>query len=431
MTWNQLGITVRRFVSYSVIFVIAFAAFATGAWAQPANIDLDEHRTTPVPHRYIHGKLGDAEFQIALPDTWNGKLLVGARGYSGDENSAGAFKTVGLSKGYAYALSDQGWNRFTIINEPEDKYYESRRRILQLTNYTKATVGRHYGARASRTYMVGGSNGGHNTKMMVEDYPSEYDGGLAGYGITSHLEWMGSNTRFVRNFDVFASRIGAIIAARTADPNWDPNATPLSPALTADQIQALVNVYNMPAQVGGLGFNIGRPPGTEYRWPPVSPAWPLGQYTSILGYAVNSVAKFDRFYDPNGDGVLSLAEIKAWDPNLSPPPVANDLRRFDNTGNLQRPVIIAHGSHDPIVSAGETEVYKRLVEGRFGVAGARDLLAVYYIPGMGHGGAPFDALIGPALDALEAWVKYRESGGTSGSQPPNPIVGARGSYPRD
>ena len=32
--------------------------------------------------------------------------------------------------------------------------------------------------------MVGGSNGGHNTKMMVEDYPGEYDGGLAGYGIT-------------------------------------------------------------------------------------------------------------------------------------------------------------------------------------------------------------------------------------------------------
>ena len=50
--------------------------------------------------------------------------------------------------------------------------------------------------------MVGGSNGGHNTKMMVEDYPGEYDGGVAGYGITSHLEWMGSNTRFVRNFDV-------------------------------------------------------------------------------------------------------------------------------------------------------------------------------------------------------------------------------------
>jgi len=409
-----------------IAVALAVVGFGATAWAQ-TNIDTDEHRTTPVPHRYIHGRLGDADFQIALPDSWNGKLLIGARGFSGTELSSGAFKTVGLTKGYAYALSDQGWYRFTIIDETEDKYYESRRRILQLTNYTKATVRRHYGAPPKRTFMVGGSNGGHNTKMMVEDYPTQYDGGIAGYGITSHLEWMGSNTRFVRNFDVFASRIDDIIAARTANPSWDPATTPLSPPLTADQIQALLNVYNMPAQVGGLTFNIGRPPGSEYRWPPASPVWPLGQYTAILGYAETSVEKFDRFYDPDGDGVLSLEEIKAWDPNLSPPPVANDLRRFDNTGNLQRPVIIGHGSHDPIVSPGETAVYKRLVEARFGVAGARDLLAVYYIPGMGHGGAEYDALIGPSLDALEAWVDYHQSNGAAGAPPPDVL----GGYPRD
>jgi hypothetical protein len=430
LTRNRFSTATRRFTVRIIAVAAALAAFATSASAQ-ANIDLDEHRTTPVPHRYLHGRLGDADFQIALPDAWNGKLLIGARGFSGDENSSGAFKTVGLQKGYAYALSDQGWYRFDIIEQPEDKYYESRRRILQLTQYTKSTVRRHYGAWATRTFMVGGSNGGHNTKMMVEDYPTEYDGGLAGYGITSHLEWMGSDARFVRNFDVIASRIGDVIAARTADPNWDPTTTPLSPPLTADQIEALLNVYNMPAHVGGLSFNIGRPPGSEYRWPPASPTWPLGQYNSILGYVTTSLAKFDRFYDPDGDGVLSLEEMKAWDPNLSPPPVANDLRRFDNTGNLQRPVIIGHGSHDPIVSPGETAVYKRLVEARLGVAGARDVLAVYYIPGMGHGGAEYDASLSAQLDALEAWVDYRESGGSSGSLPPDPLVGGLGSYPRN
>jgi pimeloyl-ACP methyl ester carboxylesterase len=431
MTRHRFRITsVRSCASYGIAAAVAIAAFATSARAQ-AKIDVDEHRTTPVPHRYIHGMLGDAKFQMALPDSWNGKLLIGARGFSGDENSSGAFKTVGLQKGYAYALSDQGWYRFTIIDQPEDKYYESRRRIHQLTNHTKATVKSHYGTPAGRTFMVGGSNGGHNTKMMVEDYPEEYDGGLAGYGITSHLEWMGSDARFVRNFDVIASRIDDIIAKRTASPGWDPTTTPLSPPLSPDQIQALLNIYNMPAKVGGLTFNIGRPPGSEYRWPPASPRWPLGQYTSIFGYVQTSLAKFDRFYDPDGNGVLSDAEMKAWDPNLSPPPVANDLRRFDNTGNLQRPVIIGHGSHDPIVSPGETAVYKRLVEARLGVAGARNALAVYYIPGMGHGGAEYDAAIGPSLDALEAWVDYRQSGGRSGSLPPNVLVGGLGSYQRD
>jgi len=429
MTGHRFRISIVRFIA-SYFIAVAIAAFATSARAQ-ANIDVDEHRTTPVPHRYIHGILGDAKFQIALPDNWNGEFAMGARGFSGDENASGAFKTVGLQKGYAYALSDQGWNRFTIIDQPEDKYYESRRRILQLTQYTKALISRYYGKPARRTFMVGGSNGGHNTKMMVEDYPEEYDGGLAGYGITSHIEWMGSNTRFVRNFDVIASRIDDIIAKRTARPNWDPATTPLSPPLTPDQLQALLNIYNMPAHVGGLAFNIGRVPGSEYRWPPASAKWPLGSYTAILGYATTSVAKFDRFYDPNGDGVLSLDEIKAWDPNLSPPPVANDLRRFDNTGDLQHPIIIGHGSHDPIVSPGETLVYKRLVEARFGVAGARKLLAVYFIPGMGHGGAEYDAALPAMFNALEAWVDYRESGGRTGSPPPNVLVGGLGSYPRN
>jgi hypothetical protein len=243
MRRNQLGIAGSRFVTCVSAVACAFAAPATSAWA---NIDLDQHRTSPAPHRYIHGTLGDADFQIALPDGWNGKLLIGARGFSGDEDSTGAYKPVGLMKGYAYALSDQGWNRFTIIDQTEDKYYESRRRILQLTNYAKATVAQHYGARASRTYMVGNSNGGHNTKMMVESYPSQYDGGIAGFGLSSYPEWMGSITRFVRNFDVFASRIDNIIAARRADPDWDPTTTPLTPPLTAEQVQALRNVYTMP-----------------------------------------------------------------------------------------------------------------------------------------------------------------------------------------
>jgi hypothetical protein len=396
---------------------LAFAA-ANTAWAQ--KIDVDERRTDPVPHRYIHGELGDAKFQIALPDNWNGKLLMGARGYSGTEFSTGDFKPVGLQKGYAYALTDHGWFRPTIIVETEDKYLESQRRILQLTQYTKQTIQRYYRRAASRTFMVGGSNGGHNTKWMVEDYPTEYDGGIAGYGITSYIEWMAHNARFLRNYDVIASRINDIVAARAADPNWDPAVAPLSPPLTSDQLQALLNIYVMPAKVAlGLTFNVGLPIGSEYRW--------AENYPNLRGYLLDSLAKFDPSYDPNGDGVLTLEEHKAWEPSLSPVQFEATMRRLDNSGNLRRPVIIMHGSHDPIVTPGETDVYKRMVEQRFGAAGARDVLAVYYIAGMGHGGAEYNAVIGAQLDALEAWVDYRQSGGRIGSPPPDVL----GGYPRE
>jgi predicted esterase len=417
----EIGRLTRRTVFRFLAFAAGSLALAGTAGAQ--NIDTDQQVATPVPHRYIHGRLGDAEFQIAMPVNWNGKLLIGARGFSGDELASGAFKTVGLQKGYAYALSDQGWYRFDIVDNPEDKYFESRRRINQLTHYTKEVVAQHYGRSASRTFMVGGSNGGHNTKMMVEDYPQQYDGGVAGYGITSHIEWMGSRTRFLRNYDIIAPRIADIIAKRTATPNWNPDGEPLSPPLTNAQLEALRNIYNMPARVQNIAFNIGMPVGSEYRWGP--------NYNSNLGYAQTSVAKFDRFYDPDGNGVLSDAEIKAWDPNFSRPPVANDLRRFDNTGDLKRPIIIAHGSHDPVVSPGETAAYKQLVEQRFGVAGARNWLAIYYIPRMAHGGTEYDRSISAQLDILEAWVTWHQTGGKSGSLPPNTLVGELGSYPRD
>lgn len=410
----------RAVAQKGVVVAIVLAAAAVSRPAEAQKIDTIEVRTTPVPHLYMHGRLGDAEFQVVLPEDWNGKLLIGARGFSGDEFAAGAFLTVGLEKGYAYALSDQGWNRFTIIDSPEDKYFESRRRIVQLAHVVTSIVRRHYGDAPERTYMIGGSNGGHNTKWLVEDYPNLFDGGIAGYGITSYLEWMAGMARFVRNFDIIAARIADIVAARTADPDWDPATEPLSPPLTAAQLQALLDIYNMPAELaGGLTFNNGRPPGSEYRW--------AETYAALIGYLTTSLAKFDRFYDPNGDGELSLDEIKAWDPDIhSPVQVFNDLHRVENSGDLERPILIMHGVDDPIVSVGETEAYQRLVESVLGEEAARELLAVYYIPGMGYGGAEYNAMIWAMLDTLDAWVDYLESGGAEGSLPPDML----GPYPR-
>jgi pimeloyl-ACP methyl ester carboxylesterase len=403
----------------SVLVCAALLGASAPAYAQRSNIDTVEPRTTPVPHTYVHGTLGDADFTVVLPVQWNGKLLIGARGWSGDELGEAAFRTNALRKGYAFTLSDQGWFRNDIIDNPEDKYFESRRRLVQLTHYVKAYVRSHYGSAPTRTFMIGGSNGGHNAKMMVEDYPGEYDGAIAGFGITTHIEWMASNARFLRNYDVFGPRIASIVAARTANPNWNPATMPLNPALTPEQITALLNVYTMPATVGGIDFNIGRYPGSEYRW--------AGQYNAILAYLTTALAKMDRFYDPDGDGTLTIAESKLWDPDFSPPPVANDMRRLDNTGRLTKPVLIMHGADDPIVSPGETLVYKQLVESRLGLAESRELLAVYFIPRMGHGGFQYDNLIGAQLDALEAWVDYLQSKGKKGALPPAVL----GVYPRN
>ena len=59
-----------------------------------------------------------------------------------------------------------------------------------------------------------GSNGGHHTKWMVEDFPGLYDGGIAGYGFNSQVSQWGSNATMLRNYDVIAPRIDDIIAKR-------------------------------------------------------------------------------------------------------------------------------------------------------------------------------------------------------------------------
>jgi pimeloyl-ACP methyl ester carboxylesterase len=107
--------------------------------------------------------------------------------------------------------------------------------------------------------------------------------------------------------------------------------------------------------------------------------------------------------------------------------VQRELRKLDLTGDLQKPVIIMHGTFDSTVSPNETAGYKRLVEKTLGQKEAERFLAVYYIPGMGHGGTQYNDLVDEQIDALEAWIDYHQSGGTSGAPAPAMI----GPYPRD
>lgn len=91
-----------------------------------------------------------------------------------------------------------------------------------------------------------GSNGGHHTKWMLEDFPQLFDGGIAGYGFNSQVSQWGSCATVIRNYDVIVSRIDDIIARRRAEPNWDPFTQPLAVPLTAAQLKAMRNIAPHP-----------------------------------------------------------------------------------------------------------------------------------------------------------------------------------------
>jgi len=410
----------RSALGLFALLSLALTALRVDATPVEATWDIDQARTTPVPHRYIHGLIrSHVKFQVLLPDAWNGKVAIFTRGFSGTELSTGAFQAAALTKGYAFASCDEGWFRPTIADNPQDDYYESRQSLVELTVYTKALVVTQYGRAASRTLLVGTSNGGHHTRWMVEAYPLLFDGGISGFGYNSQLTQWGSVSRVVRNYDVIVSRIDDIIAERARNPSWNPFKQPLSPPLTKEQLTALRNIYDIPMELtNGFKQNDGRWFGSEAMW--------KSNYNSLLGYLRDSVPRWDETYRPSGVRPTD-AEVKLWNPLNSPPYVQIDLRREDCTGYLARPLLIMHGAADPIVGTGEGEAYKNLVAKTIGRREAGNLLGLYYIPGMGHGGAQYDSLIPQQIDALEAMIDYQQSNGTRGAPPPAFI----GIYPRE
>jgi len=130
--------------------------------------------------------------------------------------------------------------------------------------------------------------------------------------------------------------------------------------------------------------------------------------------------RFDPSFNPDG-GLLTDDELKQWDPSKSPAAVQADLGALDLSGRLTRPLIVMRSTADAIVSPGETAGYQALVERCLGRTRAPLVLAVYNIPGMGHGGKEFDDLIGAQLEALEAWIDYRQSCGNRGAPAPASI----------
>jgi pimeloyl-ACP methyl ester carboxylesterase len=390
--------------------LVATVTFALAARPSAAGqIDTDEIRTSPVEHRFIHGILGDAEFQLRLPTNWNGRLVVTSRGATGDEFAAdGALMPTLLRKGYAYAASDEGWFRPTIASQPEDKFFESRARLVQLTGHAQSEVQHHYGQRAVRIFVVGTSNGGHHVRWLLEDFPGLYDGGISFAGFNSWFEWIRGQAVFIRNFDIIRPRMNDILAMVQSQPAWDHTTMPLFPPLTPDQISALTNIYNMPASLAnGFEYDQGRLRGSESNW----------ASTAVSGLTAlrDILPEVDREYDPNGDGVLSDDELKAWDPASRPMNVEVGARKLDLTGQIRRPVIVVHGIADAFVGPKESLAYKNLVSYAIGQE-AEKFVRVYLVPNLGHGtSVPF---LGPGMDALEQWVDTAVGPGVINDLPP-------------
>jgi feruloyl esterase len=165
----------------------------------------------------VNGTLAPAlNFEIRLPDAWNGKLYyAGGGGYDG---AITELVVPALTQGYAEVVSDSGHQgdgmsaAFALTDTFAAQLFGSLSVPTVMSTALK-TLAAAYGVPPTKSYFEGCSNGGREALMAVQRNPNLFDGVIArspGYN------WVGFMGAFNRTARALAAPGGAFSAAKTA-----------------------------------------------------------------------------------------------------------------------------------------------------------------------------------------------------------------------
>ncbi|MFF9778616.1 hypothetical protein ACF1HJ_33835 [Streptomyces sp. NPDC013978] len=126
------------------------------------------------PTRVVQGMYRHAAYYVEVPPKWNGQLVVWAHGFQGGQKILRAgppdagLREEFLEQGYAWAASSfptTGYDVGPAVTSSHD-----------LAEYAATEL---LGHRPTRTYLAGGSMGGHVLGRSLEEYPKYYAGALS------------------------------------------------------------------------------------------------------------------------------------------------------------------------------------------------------------------------------------------------------------
>jgi feruloyl esterase len=144
--------------------------------------------TTPVPMCRVDGVIGtEIHFALWLPDTWNGKFVMGGQGGYAGRMESQAHEMQALQKGYAVAGTDTGHlgpagptDGAWAMGHPERIANYGHAAVHRVTGIAKAAVKTRYGRAPEKSYFAGCSNGGREGLMSAQRYPADFDAIVAG-----------------------------------------------------------------------------------------------------------------------------------------------------------------------------------------------------------------------------------------------------------
>jgi hypothetical protein len=393
-------------------------------------------------------------FEIELPEAWNGKLYyAGGGGYNGA--IALQFAVPALSQGYAVVGSDSGHQGsivsadFALTDAFAAQLFGSLS-VPTVMSTALETLTTAYGAPPSKSYFEGCSNGGREALMAVQRSPNLFDGVISR---APAYNWVGFMGAFNRTAKALAAPGGALSPAKTAllakhvrnacdglDGIVDgvvSNRAACTPAVAnvsalrcaagadtgdsclSDAQLAVVTSWTTEAVFAGsptfrnAGWSLTGnedEPGAWGLWV-TGTGSPFGaslqylfQDTTVKNYLARDPAANSLTYTPWDQNQNALYSMAALNDATNP-----DIRPFINSGGK---LILWHGGNDSALSANTTAEYHANMRNAVGAANADASTRFYIAPGVDHCAGGPGADTSDLLTALDQWVTKSTAPGT-------------------
>lgn len=436
------------------------------------------------------------KFQVNLPVNWNSKaMMFGGGGYNGviatgvgNVPAGPADKPAPLARGYATFGSDSGHqanangSRDGTFGANDEALKNFSSDALKKTRDVAMTIiNARYAATVQKTYFAGGSTGGREALIAVQNWPQDFDGAIVLYpawnAASLDLQF-GRITRELAKPGAYPSRAkrkvlydaslaacdsldgvtdGLVSNVNACNASFNPatallNGTPIrcvggidtgDTCLSDAQIEAF-NVTNTPLVLNytlasgettypgfntwGTDFGV---PGTSPLQPTVltlslgteQPANPMPPVTATTSPPYGSTfwdqwVKYFVTRDPAFNSLsLDPQNPGVWQARIVELTTIQDLNKKDLSAFHAKggKILMAHGSHDALVSTRATEQYWGRIRNTMGAAKVDSFARYYEIPGYGHAASSVFNAAWDSLTTLENWVE-------KGATPPNQVV---------
>jgi len=348
-----------------------------------------------------------SQYELAMPATWNGTLVVYAHGIVDPQAPIAVphvepLRDALLFNGYAMAYSSFSTNGYAVKDG------------IQRTHQLKGLFTAHF-SKPRRTILMGHSLGGLVVLALAERYPAQYDGALPMCGVlggsTPEVNYV-ANGRALYDLFFSSGKFGSFPYKLPGDAG-NPVLLDFSPTSEA---------FNGVIQNLTLGF---APPSflTLQFAATVPIPVNLADPNEVIAGAMNLVGFHVRFgsdlierthdrvpfdntntvysdpFAPTPDFVEAINEfVQRFQ---STPDAANYLKNnYTPTGRLKIPVVTLHTTRDPVVPIWHEDLYRALAD----KAGSGNLLVQTSVDAYGHCNFT-DAETFAAFAKLVMWVE--------------------------